>query len=258
MKRKQYSWDLPPAIERRLGPKSYGRQRVIAEEGHVLIVLHGVLGKDQDFPEEHVFLRSPDGTLQGNGKPKGEKQLRQLLADFDTTYDELEQQYKEARSASQLFAVLDLVSPIKRTSSHLYETLQAARQAIDETLFIELRDEAYMISRAYDLVHEEIKLALDYRIAKNTEKQAKQAAEALKAQNRLNILAAFTFPLISLATIFGMNLTHGFENLSPIVFWAVFIFGTVVGLILKAWVLPRRKEYRDPQQTGAHSSGQRF
>ena len=35
-----------------------------------------------------------------------------------------------------------------------------------------------LISRAYDLMHEEIKLALDYRIAKNTEKQAKQAAEA--------------------------------------------------------------------------------
>ena len=245
MKRKQYSWELPPAIERRLGPKSYGRQRIIAEDDHVLIILHGVLSKDQDFPEEHVFLYSPDGSLQGNGKPKGEKQLRQLLAEFDSTFDELEEQCKAASTASELFASLDLVTPIKRTTTHLYETLQAARQAIDENLFIELRDEAYMVSRSYDLLHEEIKSSLDYRIAKNTEKQAKQAAEALKAQNRLNILAAFTFPLISLATIFGMNLISGLEDLSPAVFWAVFIVGTIVGLALKGWVVPRRNNTED-------------
>ena len=89
-------------------------------------------------------------------------------------------------------------------------------------------------------MHEEIKSSLDYRIAKNTEKQAKQSAEALKAQNRLNILAAFTFPLISLATIFGMNLISGLEDLSPAVFWAVFIIGAIVGLILKGWVVPKR------------------
>ena len=152
MKRKQYSWDLPPAIERRLGPKSYGRQRIIAEDDHVLIILHGVLSRDQDFPEEHVFLRSPDGSLQGNGKPKGEKQLRQLLAQFDSTLDELEEQCQASSTASELFASLDLVTPIKRTTTHLYETLQAARQTIDDNLFIELRDEAYMVSRAYDLL----------------------------------------------------------------------------------------------------------
>ena len=239
MKRKQYSWELPLAIERRLGPKSYGRQRVIAEDGHVLIILHGVLAKDQEFPEEYVFLHAPDGRCKATVSQRVKKQLRQLLAQFDAAYDVIEEQYKAAVTASELFASLDLVSPIKRTATHLYETLQAARKAIDESLFIELRDEAYMISRAYDLLHEEIKSSLDYRIAKNTEKQAKQAAEALKAQNRLNILAAFTFPLISLATIFGMNLISGLEEMSPVIFWAVFVVGAIVGLILKAWVVPK-------------------
>ena len=86
-KRKQYPWELPAAIERRLGPQSYGRQRVIAEGSDVLIILHAVPPPDQRFPEERVFWRQADGTLLANGRTSGEKMLRQCLKEFDEAYD---------------------------------------------------------------------------------------------------------------------------------------------------------------------------
>ena len=40
MKRKEFSWQLPEKIVHRLGDTSYGRQRAIFEDDHLLIILH--------------------------------------------------------------------------------------------------------------------------------------------------------------------------------------------------------------------------
>ena len=180
-----------------------------------------------------------------NGRANGGKALRALLAEFDAIYDRHDADYKEAKTARALFNILDGLGPLKRTTAHLYEALQQAREATpDEPLFIEQRDEAYTISRAISLLHDEVNLALNFQIAKNAEEQNAKADEALMAQNRLNLLAAFTFPLISIATIFGMNLTHGLEDRHVLIFWIVFVTGSAVGLGLKSWVLPRKKKPR--------------
>ena len=33
MNRRNYSWDLPAKIEKRIGPNTYGRQRIIQDKG---------------------------------------------------------------------------------------------------------------------------------------------------------------------------------------------------------------------------------
>ena len=40
------TWNLPEAIRVRLGQSTYGRQRAIVEEGHLLLVLHKPPGPD--------------------------------------------------------------------------------------------------------------------------------------------------------------------------------------------------------------------
>ncbi len=69
------------------------------------------------------------------------------------------------------------------------------------------------------------KLALDYRIAQSAEVQMAKATEMTAAQHKLNILAAATFPLMAVATFFGMNLVHGFES-APGLFWVVLLAET--------------------------------
>ena len=84
----------------------------------------------------------------------------------------LEEHYAETESVTDLFKVLDEITPIKRTIAHLYETLQIARQTVsDEVLFLEMRDEAYMISRACDLLYQDMKklpwIIVSLKIPKN-------------------------------------------------------------------------------------------
>ena len=41
------TWSLPEAIRVRLGQTTYGRQRAMFEEGHLLLVLHKPPGPDE-------------------------------------------------------------------------------------------------------------------------------------------------------------------------------------------------------------------
>ena len=60
------------------------------------------------------------------------------------------------------------------------------------------------------------------------------------AQHKLNVLAAITFPVMAVATLFGMGLIHGLENRSPYLFWCIFALGFVMGIITKRWVSGKR------------------
>ena len=54
------------------------------------------------------------------------------------------------------------------------------------------------------------------------------------AAHRLNILAAFFFPLATLSAIFGMNLRHGFETEPwPAPFIVLIALGLGIGIILE-------------------------
>ncbi len=239
MKRRQFDWTLPDAIERRLGDSTYGRQRTIFEDGHLLIILHAPPGADDEGREAEVFLRRPDGDLLCNGQQNGEFRLRKLLAAYHNRLEELTDMYEQSSGmvSAELFELIEALTPLNRSSTNMQGALQSARELSgDDQFLIAMRDEAYEISRGFELLYADAKAALDYRIACNAESQAQKSAEMAAAQHKLNILAAITFPLMAIAALLGMNLVHGFENASPGVFYAVFIAGLVVGLLVKGWV----------------------
>ncbi|WP_309399684.1 hypothetical protein [Cerasicoccus maritimus] len=240
--RTQFKWQLPPAIEARLGDSTYGRQRTIFEDGHLLIILHEPPGPDDVNRAHKVFWRKPIGEIQCNGHDNGDRQLRAFFDHYDTKLKALEVIYDEAKNAEDYFKLIEELLPLQRATTNTYSTLQQARELVREDRFLlEMRDRAYTISRNFELLLGDAKMAMDFRIARKAEEQVAQANMAVEAQHRLNILAAVFFPLTAIATIFGMNLAHGFEGESPLVFWIVFVVGLVTGLALKGWVVSGRK-----------------
>jgi hypothetical protein len=238
MKRKAFNWALPPEIESRLGEGSYGRQRAIAGGGFLLIILHAPPASGSHDRDAVVFLRSPEGRLQVNGQDGGELRLRRLLAEYRELLGRLDQQCDEAVTADQLFPVLESLMPLNRTTTHLADALQSARDLAREDRFlIGMRDEAYEISRGYDLLTADARLKLECRMARNAELNATAAARATHAQHKLNVLAACTLPVTALATLLGMNVVHGLEQRTPLLFWVVLLFGFGVGFAVKGWVV---------------------
>ena len=241
MARLKYSWSLPPEIEVRLGETSYGPQRSIYEAEHLLIILHEPPQESERERKAILFLRRPDGSFHCNGHPHGESKLRGLLERYRTLLSECEQLYESAMTASDLFKLLEQLAPLNRSSTNLASALQAAREyARQDKFLISMRDESNEVSRSFDLLTADAKMALDYRIAKNAEEQAERTEQMAEAQHKLNVLAAFTFPVMALATLMGMNLTHGLENRSPVLFWSALGVGVVIGFIVKGWVMRSR------------------
>ena len=55
------TWDLPEAIRKRLG-ESVGKQRLMNEDGHILLLLHQVpRSEDDEVRAAVVFWRNPAG-----------------------------------------------------------------------------------------------------------------------------------------------------------------------------------------------------
>lgn len=237
MKRNQRSWELPAPIEARLGEGSYGRQRAIFEEGYLLIILHNPPGTEEIERDEVAFLRKSDGQYLCEGHDGGEQQLRKLVASYRAKWEECDALYDKGTDAEGLFNLLEMLAPLNRASTNLASALQFARDFVKEDKFlIGARDDAYEMSRAFDLLLTDAKLKLDYLMAKNAEAASVKTDEMAKAQHKLNILAAITFPLMAMAALLGMNLTHGMEDRAPVLFYGVLVVGFIVGFIVKSWV----------------------
>lgn len=237
MKRKPLNWTLPPEIEARLGEGTYGRQRVIAEANHLFIILHHPPTPDRLEREPALFLRKPDGSLLANGYDQGAHKLRKLLGDYRQRWEECDKAYDAAETSGHLLKLLETLAPLNRSSTNLAHALQAARDAAKNDKFlISMRDESEEVSRAFELITADAKLKLDYRIASNSESQAEQTRLMISAQHRLNVLAAITLPVMALATVLGMNVSHGLEDRTPFVFLLVLALGLTIGFFVKRWV----------------------
>jgi hypothetical protein len=69
--------------------------------------------------------------------------------------------------------------------------------------------------------------------------------------DRLNLLAAFFFPIATLSAIFGANLKHGLEQVTaPAAFLAVMATGLALGALLMKFVarVPAGSEARNALQ----------
>ena len=151
---------------------------------------------------------------------------------------ELTQAYETASSLDAFFDLVEALVPLVRAARNMHVALQAAREAVKGDGFIlEMRDLAYEVERNLDLLLEDARNAIKHRTAREAEEQARLSRAALQASHRLNIMAALFFPLTAVASLFGMNLLHGLNQNSVLIFWAVSGVSVLLGFAMKAWVL---------------------
>ena len=241
------AWKISDAIRIRLGQSSYGRQRAIVEEGHLLLVLHKAPGPDDRSREGALFWRNPAGEWHYNRGGSGTGGLKRHVQSFAEIEAKLSADYEKAADINMLFDLLETLTPLVRAARNMHQALQTAREAVKgDTFLIEMRDLAYEVERNFELLCEDVRNAIQHRTARKAEEQARLSEQALHASHRLNILAALFFPLMAVAGLFGMNLSHGFSEHRPAVFWLVVVISCALGFGIKSWVLGKSKRAAPP------------
>lgn len=236
-RRIDYDWELPPEIQQRLGGASYGAQRVIHEQGHLMVILHEPPAGSGAERKPAVFLRKPDGAWFHKGNSPGERAFAKLLDSYRAALSTFEIRHQAAETSEELFQILGPLIPLTRAAMNMQATLQAAREAVkDDLMLIDLRDLAVEITRGMELLLADTRMSLDYRLAHAAEAQARAGMEVSRAQHKLNTIAALTFPLMAIGAAFGMNLHSGVENMPTWVYWAIFVAGLAMGVMLRGWV----------------------
>jgi hypothetical protein len=221
------SWHLPPEIRARFGQKRSGRQRAMAADGHLLLVLHKAPQQGSRDREAIFFWRRPNGQWEYSGQGSGLRRLVDHVEAYSKAEQALSQAYARARGAKDYFRILERVGPLHHATCNLHATLQAAREAIpDDRDIIDLRDWAYDLERTLELLQADTKHALDLH--------------SVQVANRLNLLAAIFFPVTAIASVFGMNLASGLEGSSATIFWSVLLGGVVLGFVTSWWALRAR------------------
>lgn len=229
-------WQLPPALANRLGD-SAGRQRAMAADGHLVLVLHAVPAAGADRTGR-LYWRDPRGEWRCKGTGDGVQSLKKHVAEFADVADELEKQWQTAQSAGDFYRLLRAVAPLHRTVRNLHAALQQAREAVpDDRDLINLRDQVGEIERGVELLHGDAKNGLDFTIAHQAERQAERTYDMAVSAHRLNLLAATFFPVATLSTVygavFGMILAHGDPGWSsPALFWGLLALGLLGGFVL--------------------------
>jgi len=230
-------WDLPQVFRDRLGSR-VGRQRMMVADGHLLLVLHAPPGADQTERLGRFLWRKPDGTWMSNDLGNGPQAVGKHLDQFAKAVQDCDVQEEQATSVEDYFAVLEHLAPALRSAKNLHAVLQEARQACPEDRdLINFRDRAYEIERTAELLQTETKRSWDLLMAKKADDQAEAGRRMAASAHRLNLLAAFFFPIATLSGILGVNLAHGLETVSPPQPFLAFVaIGLISGLILMAFV----------------------
>ena len=237
------TWDVPQVFRDRLGSR-VGRQRVMVADEQMLLLLHAPPGPDQDERKARFFWRKSDGTWASDHLGNGLGALSKHLDQYEKQIDELENAEEQAQSSIDHFGVLENLAPLHRAIRNLHVVLQEARkQRPDAHELIDLRDRAYGLERIAELLATGTKNSLDFEIAKRSEEQANASERMALSAHRLNLLAAFFFPLATLTAIFGMEIRSGLERLpEPHTFAAVIGSGLFMGVFLMWYVRINRNE----------------
>lgn len=226
-------WQLPETIVNRLGDKA-GRQRVMAADGHLLLVLHEPPKPAEAERTGRPFWRDREASWRSRGLGDGPQVLSRHIAEFATQIEAMETMWADAETAADHFFLLRTIAPTYRTIRNLHAVLQEARTlaTVDRDL-INARDAVGELERTIELLHADVKNGLDFTIAHQAEIQAEQAHNMAVASHRLNLMAAVFLPLGTLAAVFGMNLAHGLDGMkSTFLFWGLLITGLLLGIVL--------------------------
>jgi hypothetical protein len=178
----------------------------------------------------------------------GANALGKHLGEFSDLVEKFDRLEDNATTVDEMFRIIEAMSPLHRTSRNLHAALQEARTQISgDRDLINFRDRAYEIERAAELLLSEVQTALEFALAKKTEEQTAAAHQMALASHRLNLLAAFFFPIVTLCSIFGVSLNHGLESVvpAPFAFLAVIAIGLFLGIVLSS-ILATNRPQRGP------------
>jgi hypothetical protein len=236
------SWNIPTPLRNRLGVRP-GRQRALTHEGHLLLVLHAPPGPHEEERRGHFFWRSAEGTWEVAPVGEAPEGLSSHLATYQTAIERLDRDEEAADTCQEYFDLIGRLTPLARSARNLYATLQKARDEVpDDRRLILARDQAYVLSRRAELLHDDAKFALEFAMARQAEAQAESSHQMAVAAHRLNVLVALFFPVATLMAIFGANLHHGLENWetdhAPWVLLVVTLMGLLLGSMLM-WIVRR-------------------
>ncbi|MBP89457.1 MAG: hypothetical protein CMJ64_22565 [Planctomycetaceae bacterium] len=230
-------WQVPQVFRDRMG-EHVGRQRLMASDGHLLFVLHAVPEPNENQRHGRFFWRDPEGQWTSADRGTGTHALNKHLDEYEELIAALDHLEEQATTSSEYFAILERLSPVRRAATNLYHVLQQAREECpDLRELINFRDRAYEIERTAELLLTEVKNSLDVAVAKRAEEQAVTSHRMSVSAHRLNMLAAFFFPIATLMAIFGANLRHGWEDTwPPFPMLVVLGFGLALGGILTVFM----------------------
>ena len=226
-------WEVPQIFRDRLG-STVGRQRTMFHEGHLLLVAHEPPQVDEFERRGEFFWREPNGTWHsGNGRP-GIDGLRTHIEEYASRLNEVSEQEEKVQTSDELFVLIEELAPLQRATRNMFTILQEARELVKEDrAIIDFRDRAYELTRQSDLLSQQLQAALDYRLAKQAEEQARASHEMAIAAHRLNSLAAFFLPIATISSVFGASLKHQMEDyLPPWPFVGMVVVGLVAGVVL--------------------------
>jgi len=228
-------WKLPPVLAARLGDLA-GRQRAMAADGHLLLVLHGRPEPGTPTRAGRPFWRDPEGHWRSAPSDDGLPVLKRHIAAYVERAEELERDWQDATTAADYFGLLQELGPLHRAVRNLHAALQLARELVPaDRDIINLRDQAGEVERTIELLHGDARNGLDYTVAHQAERQAERTYDMAVSAHRLNLLAAVFFPTATLSALFGMNLAHGLDtgDFPPwALFWGILGVGLACGAYL--------------------------
>ena len=227
------NWKLPDALRVRLG-RSVGSQRVMQHEGHLLLISHAVPLPDDDDRKGILFWRDDTGEWRASNGDPGNGAIEILLDKYEKRIREFELDETSAKNADDYLRVLEGLAPIARSAKHLSKNLQDARKALpDATELIDLRDRAYDQARTAELNYQYTRDEMDVAVVRRAEAQAATSDRMAATAHRLNVMAAFFFPLATLSSIFGTTLTDNWSwSDSPLPFALMLGVGLLFGIFL--------------------------
>lgn len=227
------SWNIPAVFRRRLGEDA-GRQRLMKEEGHLLVILHQVpKAEDGGNREAALFWIDDQSNWKSVPESGGRSALRGHVDQYLARAKSLDSNLDKTSTAAEIHEIIDQATPLLRSARNLMAVTQELRQALpDDLQVLAIRDVAVTVERAADLLLQDAKSSLEFLIAKNSTEQAEAAAAASREARKLNRLAAFFFPLMTLAAVMGMN-SPG-EVLAASSAWLVVAIGIALGTIVYA------------------------
>ncbi|TWT47521.1 CorA family divalent cation transporter [Botrimarina hoheduenensis] len=234
------AWTVPQSFRDRLG-NDIGRQRLMKADGHLLLLLHSPPRPDEDARAGRIYWRSPEGLWKPNSLKHSEPPVGDLIGEYEALANQIDRQQDDTDTAREGLALLSALNPLVRAAHHLHGVLQAAREAApNDRQLILIRDRAYTLTRRLELLQQDAKNTLDYIIARRAEQQAASSDRQAKSAHRLNVLAAFFFPLATLTAVFGMELKHGLEEYdaasAPVPMLIILGVGLLLGVIFAGFI----------------------